>query len=181
MNQQQLSADEAAMVAVWEQHMAAEFGMKNADASVATMTEHPYVVLVPVAIGGHGKKGVFDLYHDTFLPQIPADIEMTPVARTIGKNRLVDELVLKFTHSIRMDWFLPGIEPTGKKIEMAFVAVIEFENGKVAGERLYWDHASVLVQAGLIDRSLPVVGAEGARCVLDSAAPMNELMRRARA
>ena len=68
---------------------------------------------------------------------------------------------------------------TGKKIEMAFVAVVEFEGGKIAGERLYWDQASILAQLGLIDRSLPVVGAEGARRLVDPTVPMNELMHRA--
>ncbi|MFO0592782.1 MAG: ester cyclase [Polyangiaceae bacterium] len=181
MSQEQLSAEEAAMVATWEQHLGAEFGMKSASAALETMSAHPYVVLVPVATGGTGRDGVGTFYGDHFLPAIPDDMMMTPVARTLGKNRLVDELVLKFTHSIRMDWFLPGVEATHKKIEMAFVAVVEFEDGKVSGERLYWDQASVLAQLGLIDRSLPVVGPEGARRLLDPSVPMNELMHRAKA
>lgn len=175
-----LAKKQAEMVAIWEAHLAAEFGAKSAEASLATMTEEPSVLLVPVAIGGAGHEGVMTLYAKHFLPQIPADIEMIPVARTVGEDRIVDEMVLRFTHSVGMDCFLPGIPPTGKRIEMAMVAVVEIRDGKVAGERLYWDQATLLVQIGLLDRSLPVVGAEGARRVLDATAPMNDLLNRAR-
>ncbi len=175
-----LKARQAAMVAIWEAHLGAEFGAKSAEASLATMTEEPSVLLVPVAIGGVGHGGVMDLYGKHFLPQLPADIEMIPVARTIGEDRIVDEMVIRFTHTVEMDCYLPGIPPTGKRIEMAMVAVVEIRDGKVAAERLYWDQATLLVQLGLIDRSLPVTGAEAARRVLDASAPMNQLLSRAR-
>jgi carboxymethylenebutenolidase len=50
------------------------------------------------------------------------------------------------SHSIRMDWLQPGIQPTGKRVEVPFVAIIQFEGDKIAHEHLYWDRASVLVQ-----------------------------------
>jgi hypothetical protein len=71
---------------------------------------------------------------------------MVPVSRTIGQGRVVDELILRFTHSIRMDWILPGIEPTGRRVELPFVVIVQFEGNKLAHEHLYWDQASVLVQ-----------------------------------
>jgi carboxymethylenebutenolidase len=78
-----------------------------------------------------------------------------------------------------MDWFLPGIPPTGKRVEVPFVAIIQFEGDKIAHEHLYWDQASVLVQVGLLDRTLPVRGGEIAAQVLNPTQPMNELIRRA--
>jgi carboxymethylenebutenolidase len=78
-----------------------------------------------------------------------------------------------------MDWLLPGIAPTGKHVELPFVVVVQFEGDKVAHEHVYWDQASVLVQVGLLDRTLPVLGGETAAQVLDPARPMNELIRRA--
>jgi carboxymethylenebutenolidase len=79
-----------------------------------------------------------------------------------------------------MDWMLPGIQPTGKRVEVAMLAVVQFEGDKLAHEHLYWDQASVLVQLGLLQRAgLPVVGAEGARSVLDRKIPLNELLYRA--
>ena len=104
---------------------------------------------------------------------------MVTVSRTVGQGRVVDELVALFTHSQRLDWLLPGLEPTGKRIELPFVVIVQFEGGKIAHEHLYWDQASVLVQVGLIDRSLPVRGAEIAQQVLEPTQPMNELIRRA--
>ena len=47
-----------------------------------------------------------------------------------------------------MDWFLPGVPPTGKPIEVELVIVIQFRDGKMAAERIYWDQAAVLRQIG---------------------------------
>ena len=105
---------------------------------------------------------------------------MTPVSRTIGEDQLLDEMVFKFTHSIRMDWMLPGVAPTGKRVEVPLVAIVRFREGKLAHEHIYWDQASVLAQIGLIDAAtLPVAGVESARKVLDPTLPANALIRRA--
>jgi carboxymethylenebutenolidase len=78
-----------------------------------------------------------------------------------------------------MDAMLPGVAPTGRRVELPHVAVVGFEDGKVAFERIYWDQASLLVQIGLLDpANLPVVGAEQARLVLDPKQPRNELIAR---
>lgn len=71
---------------------------------------------------------------------------------------------------------LPSVPPTGKRVEVAAVAIIDFEGGKVAHERIYWDQASVLVQLGLLDPAgLPVSGAESAHKVLDPKLPPREI------
>jgi carboxymethylenebutenolidase len=112
---------------------------------------------------------------------MPPDTEMIPVSRTIGEDQLVDEMIFKFTHTIPMDWMLPGIPPTGKRVEVPLVAIVRFTNGKLAHEHIYWDQASVLVQIGLLDSDkLPVVGVESAKKVLDPGLPANELMKRGR-
>jgi carboxymethylenebutenolidase len=135
---------------------------------------------VPVLTGGSGRDELREFYSKRFIPQMPPDTEMTPVSRTIGDNQIVDEMIFKFTHTIPMDWMLPGISPTGKPVEVPLVAVIRFRDGKLAHEHIYWDQASVLVQIGLLDAAkLPVAGVESARKVLDHTLPANELMRRA--
>lgn len=99
---------------------------------------------------------------------MPQDTETVLVSRTIGTNQIVDELIFKFTHSIRMDWMLKGIEPTGKRVEIPLVAVVAFQDGKIASEHIYWDQASVLVQLGLIQSdNLPVYGIETAHKVME--------------
>jgi carboxymethylenebutenolidase len=107
---------------------------------------------------------------------MPPDTEMVPISRTIGSDQLVDEMVFKFTHTIRMDWMLPGVAPTGRPVEVALVAVVKFREGKLAHEHIYWDQASVLVQLGLLDAGiLPVAGVESARKALDPSLPSNVL------
>jgi hypothetical protein len=43
-------------------------------------------------------------------------------------------MIAKFTHTIRMDWMLPGLEPTGKRVDVPLVAVVRFRDGKLAHE-----------------------------------------------
>ena len=75
---------------------------------------------------------------------------------------------------------LPGVAPTGRRVEIPLVAIVKFRDGKLAHEHIYWDQASVLVQIGLLDASaLPVAGIESARKALDPRLPSNALMHRA--
>jgi len=100
------------------------------------------------------------------------------VSRTIGTDRLVDEMIFRFTHTIEMEWMLPGVPPTGKHVEIPVVAIVHLRDGKLAHEHIYWDQASVLVQLGLLSPGgLPVAGVETARKVLDPSLPSNALMR----
>jgi carboxymethylenebutenolidase len=170
---------EGTLSSAWEQHLASEFVAKSAEQALETMTAEPYVNAVPLMIGARGRRELHDFYANHFLSQIPPDMEMVTVSRTIGQGRVVDELIMRFTHSIRMDWLLPGIPPTGKRVELPFVVIVQFEGEKVAHEHLYWDQASVLVQVGLLKRTLPVRGGETAAQVLNPTQPMNELIRRA--
>jgi len=177
-----LTAAEQKLNDLWTEHLRAEFTAHSAEEAIATMVAHPRVKAVPVITGGDGKEEVHEFYAKYFLPQIPPDIEMVPVSRTIGQGRLVDEMVLRFTHTIPMEWMLPGIPPTGKRVEVALLVVVQFDGDKLAHEHVYWDQASVLVQLGLLQPvGLPVVGAEGARSVLDRSKPLNDLIRRTKA
>ena len=165
---------------LWEDHVRYEFSTRNTDHTLATMVDDAYVNHIPVLTGGSGRDELREFYSKRFIPQMPPDTEMTPVSRTIGDNQIVDEMIFKFTHTIPMDWMLPGISPTGKRVEVPLVAIIRFRDGKLAHEHIYWDQASVLVQIGLLDASkLPVAGVESARKVLDHTLPANTLMRRA--
>jgi carboxymethylenebutenolidase len=165
---------------VFDDHVAAEFVDMDLDATMATMTDDPYVNHVPVMTGGVGFDGVRQFYGDHFIGKWPKDIEIAPVSRTVGEGQVVDELVLSFTHDIEMPQLLPGIAPTRKHVQLAFCVVVGFDDGKVAHEHIYWDQASLLVQVGLLDPAeLPVTGSEQAGNVLDvRARPLNELIRR---
>jgi carboxymethylenebutenolidase len=165
---------------LWEEHVRHEFATHKTEDTLATMVEDAYVNHIPVLTGGIGKEELREFYSKRFIPQMPPDTEMIPISRTIGHDQLVDEMIFKFTHTIRMDWMLPGIAPTGKRVEVPLVAIVRFREGKLAHEHIYWDQSSVLVQLGLLDAAtLPVAGVETARKALDPSLPSNALMRRA--
>lgn len=182
MDSTKLSAQQQAMVELWEAHMRHEFATMDIEATMDTMTPEPFVNHVPVMTGGVGSKAVREFYGHDFISKHPVDTSITPVSRTVGVDRIVDEIIYKCTHTIEMPWMLPGVAPTGKSIEVALVVVISFEGGKISGERIYWDQATVLAQLGLIDATkLPVAGSESARKVLNVASePSNALMHRER-
>jgi carboxymethylenebutenolidase len=173
-----LSAGQQAMVATWEAHMAAEFADHDIAATMKTMSAEPFVNHVPVMTGGVGDIAVRHFYANFFLPAHPKDTASVPIARTVGHDRIVDEMRFSFTHDIDMPWILPGVAPTGRHVEIAVVAVVQFEDGRISGERIYWDQASVLAQVGLIDAAgLPVTGPEAAHKAADPAAePSNALL-----
>ena len=163
----------------WDDHVKYEFATRNTDDTLETMVADAYVNHVPVMTGGVGHDELREFYSQRFIPQMPPDTSMTPVSRTIGVDRIVDEMVFEFTHTSKMDWMLPGVEPTGKHVRVALVVIVHFRDGKLAHEHIYWDQASVLAQLGLIDAGkLPVAGVESAEKVLNPKLPSNTLMHR---
>jgi carboxymethylenebutenolidase len=180
LTQSSLTPAQQVLSDLWDEHLRHEFATRDPDQTIDTMVEDAYVNHVPVLTGGSGRQELSAFYSQYFIPQMPPDMEIVPVSRTIGINRLVDESVARFSHTVRMDWLLPGVAPTGKRVEVALVVVVEFRHGKLLGERIYWDQASVLVQLGLLDAlTLPVAGVESARKVLDPTIPSNQLIKRA--
>ncbi len=160
------------MVDVFQKHVKAEID-GDLETTMATMTDHPHLNHVPVMTGGMGREQVRYFYTNHLVGKFfPPDMEMVEVSRTIGEEQIVDELAVRFTHTAVMDWMLPGLQPTGKRVEVAFAVVVKVEGGKIAHEHIYWDQASVLVQLGLLNpKGLPVSGAESARRVIDPKLP----------
>lgn len=171
---------------IWDYHTRMEFEEKDVDATMETMVSQPYVNHVPTMTGGIGHKDLKRFYADFFIPGNPPDFKTRLLSRTTGVDRVVDELLVSFTHTEEVPWMLPGIPPTGKKVEVALVAVVCIRGGKLYHEHIHWDQASVLVQVGLLDpkhipssfktteegkekevKRLPVLGPEAARKVVD--------------
>jgi len=164
------------LAATFDAHVQAEFQDLDLEATMATMSDDPYVHHVPTITGGNGTDGVRSFYGSHFIGQWPDDTETKQVSRTIGENQVVDELLMTFTHDRELEIMLPGVPPTGRRISVPVVVVVGFEGGKVRHEHIYWDQATVLVQAGLIDPdALPVTGSEQSEALLDQGQPKNEL------
>ncbi len=164
---------------LWEEHTFYEFGARDVAATMATMVAEPYVNHIPTMTGGVGQRDLARFYANHFIPKTPADTKLVPISRTIGADRVVDEMLFCFTHDIEIDWMLPGIAPTGRYVEIPLVAIVNFRGGKLYHEHIYWDQASVLVQIGLLDpKGLPVAGIETAKKLIDETLPSNALMAR---
>ncbi|MDA0831025.1 MAG: dienelactone hydrolase family protein [Proteobacteria bacterium] len=162
---------------LWDKHCEYEFATKDVDATMATMVSEPYVNHIPTMTGGVGYEHLKRFYKHHFIPKTPQDTSLIPISRTIGEGILVDEMLFCFTHDIEIDWMLPGIKPTGKRVEIPLVAIVKFRGDKLHNEHIYWDQASVLVQIGLLDPTgLPVAGIETAKKLLDEQLPSNQLM-----
>jgi carboxymethylenebutenolidase len=169
------------LAALWEQHCHFEFAERDVPKTMATMVAEPYVNHVPTMTGGVGREALARFYRDHFVNSNTQDTRLIPVSRTIGTDRVVDEVLFCFTHDVEIPWMLPGVQPTGKYVEVPLVAVVAFRGDKLYHKHIYWDQASVLAQIGLLDpATLPIAGAETARKLVDETLPSNELMRRVR-
>jgi len=159
--------DQQAMLSVWQEHTHAEFVLKDPDAALATMTENPYVLCIPTGICAAGRPAVREFYARKFLPEIPQDMELISISQTFGDERIVEEFVIRFTHAIETGWMLPGVPATGRKVEFALIAVIQFRYAKIAHEHLLWDQAAVLSQLGVLDHPVAAAGMGSAARLLE--------------
>lgn len=162
----------------------------------------PTATYTPTLSGGIGAHALRRFYEHHFLRQLPPSMHLRLISRTIGADRVVDELYTSFEHTQEIPWLLPGVAPTGKRVEIVLVSIVSVRGGRLYSEHVYWDQASVLVQVGLLDPKLlpreaqdktdrmPVVGREAARRVLEEDPEVegqgrrdyhNRLIRRARA
>ena len=126
--------DSSDLGALFDAHIKREFVDRDVEATMQTMVPEPYVYNIPSMTGGFGSQGLRRFYSEHFVSQIQKDAEVTRISRTIGKDQVVDELIVSFTHDTQWDYLLPGIPPTGKRVELPHVVVMRFENGKIAHE-----------------------------------------------
>ncbi|AOW12182.1 carboxymethylenebutenolidase [Hydrogenophaga crassostreae] len=163
--------------ALWDKHCEYEFATRHVADTMSTMVAEPYVNHIPTMTGGVGHKMLSRFYQHHFVNSNPPDTALIPISRTIGATQIVDELLFCFTHTCEIDWMLPGIAPTGKRVEIPLVAIVKFRGDKLYHEHIYWDQASVLVQIGKLDsKGLPVAGIQTAHKLLDETLPSNTLM-----
>lgn len=165
--------------ALWERHADLEFKYRDADTTMTTMVDEPYVNHVPTMTGGVGQRELHRFYKHHFIPRLPKDTKIVPISRTVGADRVVDEILFCFTHDTEIDFLLPGIAPTGKYVEIPTVAIVQFRGGKLVHEHIHWDQATALVQLGLLDpKGLPTAGHETVDKLRDETRPSNTLMKR---
>ncbi|KAI0880541.1 NTF2-like protein [Annulohypoxylon maeteangense] len=163
-----------------EQNVEGKFYARDLQQTLSTYSTHksPHVTYVPTLTGGIGSEELQRFYSEFFLDRNPPSVKLSLLSRTIGADRVVDELHVAFKHTQEMPWILPGVPPTNKRVEILVVSIVTLRGGQLCHEHVYWDQASVLVQIGLLDpkvvpvkarekglKRLPVVGKEAARRV----------------
>jgi carboxymethylenebutenolidase len=164
--------------ALWDAHTDYEFAARDPEKTMATMTSKPYVNHIPTMTGGYGYAALHRFYREFFIPQMPKDTTATVWSRTVGSDRVIDEILFSFTHDVAMEWMIPGIPPTGRRIEIPLIAVVQFRGAKIFNEHIYWDQASLLTQLGVLEpKGLPIAGVEQARKLTDESLPSNALIR----
>ncbi len=149
---------------VFAVHMQAEL-RADLEGTLATMVAEPHLINLGSGTGGTGAAGVREFYATKLIGQFfPPDVEFIQISQTADAERFVDELVIRFTHTEAIGHLLPGVPPTGRRVEMALVVIVGVKDGKVAYEHIYWDQAGLLAQLGLLDPTgLPVDPAVAAK------------------
>lgn len=171
---------------LWDQHTFFEFATRDSAKTMSTMVAQPYVNHVACLTGGAGFTQLARFYEHHFTSVSPPDTQLVPISRTIGTDRIIDEMVFECTHTTTIDYFLPGVPPTGRKLRIPMVGIVNLRGDKLAYESLYWDQANALVQLGLLDpvksslqpgTALPIAGDQVAQKILHPyGVPSNELM-----
>ncbi|KAK7214362.1 hypothetical protein V2G26_002365 [Clonostachys chloroleuca] len=141
--------------AIWDEHTYYEFENRSVECTMATMVQEPYVNHVTTLTGGIGREALTAFYRDHFIFQNPDDVDTEVISRSIGIDRIIDEFIFKCTHDKQLDWLLPGVPPTGRKLEIPFVAVVNIRGDRLYHEHISWDQCTVLFQLGIMPDYLP--------------------------
>lgn len=146
---------------VFDRHVKYEFVNHDVEATMKTMIKEPIVHHVPTMTGGVGFDQVQRFYSTEFVGKWPNDTKIKRISRTIGRDQVVDELIISFTHDTEIPFMLPRVAPTGKYVELPTVVVMKFRRNRIAHEHIYWDQASLLAQIGYLEiTKLPITGIE---------------------
>ncbi|KAF9468839.1 carboxymethylenebutenolidase [Collybia nuda] len=149
--------------AIWDEHCYFEFDVRSVAKTMGTMVEEPYVNHVPTMTGGIGRQRLTAFYRDHFIFSNPPDMGMQPVSRTVGSDRIVDEFIATLTHDRVIDWLLPGVPASGKKLAIPMIAVVNVRGDRLYNEHIWWDQATALRQAGVLPTHLPYPNSESSR------------------
>ncbi|KAJ5286773.1 hypothetical protein N7478_002459 [Penicillium angulare] len=109
---------------------------------------------IPTQAGGSDPQSLRDFFKNTYIPSGPTDQHIRLLSRTVGTDRIVDEISFSFHHTADVPWLLPGVSPTNRDISVVVVVVATFRADRIVNQKLYWDQADVLVQAGILDSAL---------------------------
>lgn len=131
------------MVRLFEAHRDAE-AKRDIDAILETFTADCFLETTPLGIRAEGRDAVRTAYQQQFFTSFP-DLAPDDEGMAIGENTIVVWGTLRGTS--RGLWL--GVPPGGGSFAVPFANVVPFENGLMAGERIYFDLATLCEQANI--------------------------------
>ncbi len=134
--------DRDVMIGLFEAHREAE-ARRDFDAILATFVEDCFLETVPLGLRSEGRaaaRSAYEGYFTAFPDLAPQDEGMSH-----GDGVLVVWGTLRGTSG--GPWL--GVPPSGGSFAVPFVNVTMFKEGLMAGERIYFDLATLCEQAGL--------------------------------
>jgi steroid delta-isomerase-like uncharacterized protein len=100
-----------------------------------------------------GANGVREFYEQ--LMQALPDLEIEVQRRHVAEHAILVEVMIRGTHLGK--W--RGFPPTGRRIEFPLCGVYTFDtNDRLAGEKIYYDRATVLAQLGVFHNPQSALG-----------------------
>lgn len=139
---------------IWDAHLQAALVGEHLKGALANMVAEPSLEHRPAMTGASGRAALERFYAEDLFGHLPADLGRRRISRTVDRFRLVDEIVVSFTHDRELPWLLPGVAATGARAEVLAIAVVSFRRGEISSQRFLWDMATL--QAQLRPRSRPV-------------------------
>ena len=92
---------------IFDKHIEYEFDIEDVEATMITMTDDQIVHPMHTLAGGFGYDEVCSFYKNSFVGKMSKDIKIKPISRTIGKDQVVDEIIISFTHGREIEYMLP--------------------------------------------------------------------------
>jgi len=130
------------MLSLFQQHRKAE-AARDFDAIIATFVEDCYLETVPLDLRIEGRSAARAAYEGYFtaFPDLTPDDE----GFAFGDDVIVTWGTLRGTS--KGDWL--GVAASGRAFALPFVNVARFRSGRMAGESIHFDLATLCDQAGL--------------------------------
>ena len=127
---------------LWQRHVLAE-NRRSIEGLLETLVETPVYQVMATGAVHRGREAVAAFYTGLFesMPDVTFDL----VDVFIGDNGVVEESVMQGTHT--GDLF--GLAPTGRPVRMPLTIIFPMRDGRILGERLYFDLDGLQRQLGL--------------------------------
>jgi steroid delta-isomerase-like uncharacterized protein len=135
--------DRDEMLRLFEAHREAE-AARDIDAILATFVDDCFLETVPLGLRSEGREQVKLAYERQFFTSFP-DLSPDDEGMAMGEDVVAVWGTLRGTS--RGEWL--GVPPGGGSFAVPFANVVPFKDGLMAGERIYFDLATLCEQAGI--------------------------------